>query len=83
MAGGAFAQHDVVLAQRGQLEVAVEGGHAHDLSRAVAGALGHVVDHFLGQETIDGLGLLQDHDQAGGIVLILAEYAFHQRKINT
>jgi hypothetical protein len=42
-----------------------------------------MIDHFLGQIAVDGLGLLKNHDQTGGVLLILAEYAFHQGKVHT
>ena len=42
-----------------------------------------MIDHFLGQVAVDSLGLLQDHDEAGGVVLVLAEHTLHQGQIDT
>ena len=77
-----MAQHDLVGAHGRQPEVAVEGGDAQDLGRAVAGARSYMVDDLLGEVSVDGLSPLQDHDQAGGVLLILAQDAFHQGEVD-
>ena len=83
VAGRAVAQHDLIDPHGLEAEIAVEGRNTHDLGRAVARALSHMIDHFLGQVAVDGLGLLQDHDEAGGVVLVLAEHTLHQGQIDT
>ena len=83
MAGGAVTEHNLIGSHGLEPEIAIKGGNAHDLSRAVARPFCDMVDHFLGQVAIDGLSLLEDHNQTGGIILILAQYAFHQGEVNT
>ena len=78
----ALTEHDLIGAHGGETEIAVERGDAHHLRGAMPSALRHVVDHFLGQVAIDGLRLLEDHDQTGGVILILTQYAFHQGEID-
>ena len=82
VAGGAVAEHDLVGPHGFQPEIAIESGYPHHLGRAVSRPLGHMVDHFLGQVTIDRLCLLEDHDQAGVVILILAKHTLHQGQID-
>ena len=78
MAGRPITEHDLIRPHGLQAEIAVKGGYSHHFGRAVARALGHMVDDLLRQIAINRLGLLENHDQTGGILLILAQYAFHQ-----
>ena len=77
----ALTEHDQILAHRLQAEVAVERRDTHDPCRAIACPRGDMIDHVLRQIPVNCLCFLENRDQAGRILFMLAKHILQQRKI--